>query len=86
VPSFFEIWTEESPRKWVSQGKNLRMDFNAPALVTFERDGGPCATGTTKKPVLGLHSLIIELPASWEKLQVTVDQGNNKRVLSFIPR
>ena len=82
----FEIWTEESPRKWISPGKSLRMDLNAPGKVTWAIDGGPDHSIHTGSPILNLHSALLDMPLVWKKLAVTIEQEGKKRVLHLIAR
>ena len=82
----FEIWTEHAPRQWVSTGKHLRLDLDAPAVVTWRADDGAETSVPTLAPVLGIHAAILKLPVHWKAVRITVTQGTSKRRLRVTPR
>lgn len=82
----FEIWTEHAPRQWVSKGKKVRMDLNAPGTIQWKADNGPESTVTTERPVLGLHSALLDLPNDWKLVRVSITQGSKTQRIKFTVR
>jgi glucoamylase len=82
----FEIWTENCPRGWVSKGKSLRMDLDHPASLRWHVDTEAETNGSTTSPVLGLHSIVIALPAKWRVLTVSVEQDGTTRHMRLTSR
>ena len=83
--SNFEIWTEHEPRHWITQGRDLRMDFNEPSIVTWNV-GGESHTQRTAQPVCALHSLILKLPAGWTHLSIETEQHGIIQQRTLVPR
>jgi glucoamylase len=79
IKSRFEIWTEQSPRHWVSPNRNLRMDFAEPAHISWNVDDRSVETVQTNLPVLGVHAALLQLPEQWQTLNVDVEQGGRRR-------
>ncbi len=75
----FEIWTEHAPRRWVSRGKQLRMDLDAPGTIRWSTDAGQEVTLRTQAPILGLHSALLALPENWTRLQMSIEQQGGTR-------
>ncbi len=75
----FEIWTEHEPRRWVSKGKQLRMDLNIPGAITWRADGCAAVRVETGPQVLGLHSALLALPLSWKVVRISIEQGSSMR-------
>jgi|SRR5665213_46791 len=75
----FEIWTEHAPRQWVSTGKQLRMDFDAPGTIVWKADRGAEITLQTEAPRFGLHSTLLALPDAWNLIRISIEQGGTIR-------
>ena len=79
----FEIWTCKEKREWVTPGKSLRVDLADAAEVRWRFGGeGVWQTARTGDPVLGVHSVRIELPqaeGSWTVLHFEVRPEKGKR-------
>jgi glucoamylase len=56
----FQIWTTKQRRAWLTPGKNLRLDLNAPAHVQWTIDGSS-NTAVTQDTGFGLHAAMLPL-------------------------
>ena len=82
----FETWTEHAPRRWVSKGKQLRMDLDHPGTITWTADREAAIRVETKPPVLGLHSALLELPLDWKVIRIVIQQAGSLRRARVIAR
>jgi glucoamylase len=85
----FQIWTEREPRKWVTAGKQLRMDFCTPAEVRWSLDSeGLSSPIATREIAANLHTILIPLPQNrlWENLQIGIGQSGSRRRLKLCSR
>lgn len=86
ISADFEQWTEHEPREWVTAGKHLRMDFNEAVTLSWSIDGNSGGKGATSGAVLGRHCKRIDLPQSWQKLEVVVTNGTDEKTHRIVCR
>jgi glucoamylase len=82
----FEVWTEHAPRLWVSKGKQLRMDLDAPGTVVWKADRGAEIRVETGSPRFNLHSALLELPGEWKLIRISIEQSGTTRKLRVTAR
>ena len=68
----FQIWTTKQRRGWLSPGKNLRVDLEAPAEVEWTLDGDTKVTHTSETG-FGLHVAMLPLAGAGGGAKITAN-------------
>ena len=76
-PASFQIWRPAQRRRFVTAGKDLRIDLNAPATITWRGEGRERGC-STKDSRLGLHTAILPLAAlqPGKAIRVRIEPAN----------